>query len=125
MSASENRVRHCEILAKDVKALHGFYTEAFGWATHDVVEGGYHIMAPPGSDLDTHVGIGPAPADSAGHVTFHVEVDDPARTLEQIERLGGRTVQPPVKVSGGPTIALFADPEGHVIGLVERHQQAG
>lgn len=121
MSTSENRVRHCEILAKDVKALQSFFTEAFGWETQDVVAGDYHIMAPPGSELGMHIGVGPAPADSDGHVTFHVEVDDPAATLEQIERLGGRTVLAPSRVSGGPTVALFADPEGHLIGLVERH----
>ena len=35
-------------------------------------------------------------------------------------RLGGSTVQEPMDVPGGPTIALFADPEGHVVGLVKR-----
>jgi predicted enzyme related to lactoylglutathione lyase len=52
-------------------------------------------------------------------VTFYVEVDDLASALEQIESAGGRTVQPPMDVPGGPTIALFADPEGHVVGLVK------
>lgn len=121
MSTSENRVRHAEILAKDVKALHGFYTEAFGWETRDVLDDAYHIMGPAGEDLGMHIGIGPAPANSDGHVTFHVEVDDPAAALERIERLGGRTVRAPARVPGGPTTALFADPEGHVVGLVERH----
>jgi hypothetical protein len=54
-----------------------------------------------------------------GHVTFYVGADDPAAALEKISQLGGRTVQEPVDVPNGPTIALFADPEGHVVGLVK------
>jgi hypothetical protein len=52
-------------------------------------------------------------------VTFYVQVDDPAAALEQIKKLGGSTVSEPMDVPGGPTIALFADPEGHVVGLVK------
>jgi predicted enzyme related to lactoylglutathione lyase len=52
-------------------------------------------------------------------VTFYVEVDDLAKALEQIESAGGRTIQPPMDVPNGPSIALFADPEGHVVGLVK------
>jgi hypothetical protein len=33
--------------------------------------------------------------------------------------LGGKTIQPPTSVPGGVTFALFADPEGHVVGLVK------
>lgn len=43
----------------------------------------------------------------------------PAWPLQQVERLGGKTIQPPVQVPGGVKFALFADPEGHVVGLVK------
>jgi predicted enzyme related to lactoylglutathione lyase len=33
--------------------------------------------------------------------------------------LGGRTISAPMDVPNGPSIATFADPEGHVIGLVK------
>jgi predicted enzyme related to lactoylglutathione lyase len=46
-----------------------------------------------------------------------VQVDDPAKTLEQIEAKGGKTVQPVLEIPNGPTIALFADPAGNTIGL--------
>jgi predicted enzyme related to lactoylglutathione lyase len=52
-------------------------------------------------------------------VTFYIEVDDPAAALEKVSQLGGRTIQEPMDVPGGPTIALFADPEGHLVGLVK------
>jgi predicted enzyme related to lactoylglutathione lyase len=46
-------------------------------------------------------------------------VDDAQAALDNIEGLGGKTVQPPVQVPGGVTFALFADPEGHLVGLVK------
>src|SRR5206468_2016730 len=51
-------------------------------------------------------------------VTFYVECDDPAATLAKAERLGGRRVMEPME-SMNVTYALFADPEGNVIGLAK------
>jgi predicted enzyme related to lactoylglutathione lyase len=53
-----------------------------------------------------------------GHVTFYVEVDDPQATLDKIEGLGGKTVMPVTEMEM-VTIALFADPEGHVVGIAK------
>jgi hypothetical protein len=73
----------------------------------------------PGVEGAINGGVGAAPEGGEGHVTFYVEVDDPAAALEKIAQLGGRTIHEPVDVPDGPTIALFADPEGHVVGLVK------
>lgn len=50
-------------------------------------------------------------------MTFYVGVDDPQAALDNVTRLGGRVVVPVTDV-GVVVLALFADPEGHVIGLV-------
>jgi len=112
-----NAVTHFEVLGADAGALQRFYGEAFGWQMQDVMDGSYYMIN-PGQGING--GVGAAPPGAAGHVTFYVEVDDPAAALEQISQLGGSTVQAPMDVPGGPTIALFADPEGHVVGLVKR-----
>ena len=112
-----NPVTHFEVLGSDAGALQRFYGEAFGWPMQDVMEGSYY-MVNPGDDRGINGGVGASPG-GPGHVTFYVEVDDPAAALETISGLGGRTVQEPMDVPGGPTIALFADPEGHVVGLVK------
>ncbi len=112
-----NPVTHFEVLGNDAAALQRFYGEAFGWQMQDVMDGGYY-MANPGEGLNG--GVGASQGGGPGHVTFYVEVEDPAAALAQISELGGRTVQEPMDVPGGPTIALFADPEGHVVGLVKR-----
>ena len=111
-----NPVTHFEVLGQDAGALQRFYGEAFGWEMQDVMEGSYY-MANPGSGVQG--GVGKAP-EGQGHVMFYVEVGDPATALDRISQLGGRTIQGPMDVPGGPTIAHFADPEGHVVGLVKR-----
>jgi len=52
-------------------------------------------------------------------VTFYVEVDDPQKYVEQAEALGGKIVMPVTTVPDQVTMAMFADPEGHVIGIVK------
>lgn len=109
-----NPVTHFEVLGQDVALLQRFYGEAFDWEMQDVMDGAYY-MVHPGSGVNGGVG---SAMGQAGHVTFYVEVDDLAGALARVEELGGSTIQPPMDVPGGPSIALFADPEGHVVGLV-------
>jgi predicted enzyme related to lactoylglutathione lyase len=112
-----NPVTHFEVAGKDAAGLQRFYGEAFGWQMQDVMNGAYY-MANPGTENAINGGVGVAPEGSDGHVTFYVEVDDPAAALEKIGQLGGRTVMEPMDIPNGPKIAMFADPEGHVVGLV-------
>jgi len=114
-----NPVVHFEVIGSDAETLRRFYSEAFSWQMQDVMDGNYY-MVNTGVENGVAGGVGAAPGGAGGHVTFYVEVDDPAAALEKISSLGGRTVQEPMDVPNGPTIALFADPEGHVVGLVKR-----
>ena len=107
-----------EVTGKDGASLQDFYGKLFDWQVNDAGDGsGYGLVA--AAERGIGGGIGAAQDGDPGHVTFYVEVDDPAAALEKISQLGGSTVQPPMDVPGGPTIALFADPEGHVVGLVK------
>ena len=42
-----------------------------------------------------------------------------AAHLEQVTALGGSVIMPATTVMEGVTIGLLADPEGHIVGLVE------
>jgi predicted enzyme related to lactoylglutathione lyase len=112
-----NPVVHFEVLGKDAGALQSFYGQVFDWELNPVMP--TYAMVSTGTEGGIAGGIGAPPDGSDGHVTFYVEVDDLAAALQQVEAAGGRTVQPPMDVPEGPSIALFADPEGHVIGLVK------
>lgn len=117
-NAARNPVVHFEVLGRDANALRKFYSEAFAWEPGPS-DGGpmdysmVHQKETGGIDG----GIGRAP-EGPGHVTFYIGVEDAQAVLEKIEKLGGKTVQPPVSIPGGVTFALFSDPEGHVVGLV-------
>ncbi len=65
-------------------------------------------------------GVGGGMEGYDGHVTFYVEVPDIEAGLAKAESLGGTRLMGPDEVPGGPTIAQFADPEGHKIGLVQQ-----
>jgi predicted enzyme related to lactoylglutathione lyase len=117
-NATSSPVVHFEVLGQDPGALRTFYADAFGWQLGPADDGPMqysmvHLKDSGGIDG----GIGKAPQ-GPGHVTFYVGVEDAQAALDQVERLGGRTVQPPVQIPGGVTFALFADPEGHVVGLL-------
>lgn len=118
-NAVRNPVVHFEILGRDAAALKKFYSEAFGWQMGPTGEGPLeYSMVAPKAEGGIDGGIGKAP-EGPGHVTFYIGVDDLQASLEEVGRLGGRTVQPPVGIPGGGSFALFADPEGHVVGLVK------
>ena len=112
-----NPVVFFEVLGRDAEALPKFYGDAFGWNMESVMP--TYSMARPGAERGIEGGVGSAPEGQPGHVTFYVEVDDLDAALEKVKSLGGSTVAEPMDIPDGPSIALFADPEGHVVGLVK------
>jgi|CZKL01.1.fsa_nt_gi predicted enzyme related to lactoylglutathione lyase len=110
-----NPIVHFEILGKDKQALEAFYTGIFDWQLTPVMDNYSTIF--PGSGING--GIGTSMDGGAGHVTFYVEVANLAETLSTVESKGGKKLMEPEQVPNGPMIALFADPEGRVVGLVQ------
>ena len=110
------KIVHVEVVGKDGPALQRFYSEAFGWDLDTNNPGGYGMLR----QGDLSAGIGPTSDGQGGpgHVTFYVHADDPAATLRRVEELGGRVIMPLTEVAPETTIALFADPEGHIVGLM-------
>jgi len=118
-NAIRNPVVHFEVLGRDPSVLRKFYADAFGWQLGPTGDGPLeYSMVHQKESGGIDGGIGKAP-EGSGHVTFYVGVDDPQAVLDDIVRLGGKTIQPPVQVPGGVSFALFVDPEGHVVGLVK------
>jgi predicted enzyme related to lactoylglutathione lyase len=111
-----NEVAWVEVLGKDGAKLQGFYGELFGWSFEQAPGGMPYWMHSVGQD-QVGAGVGNA-QDGDGHVTFYVAVDDPQAALDAAGRLGGKTVAPVTEMEM-VTFALFADPEGHVVGVVK------
>ena len=64
---------------------------------------------------------GDRPERSTGEAwaTFYVEVDDPQAFLDRAEALGATTVLPATEMPGMATFAMFDDPDGLLVGLVQ------
>jgi predicted enzyme related to lactoylglutathione lyase len=50
---------------------------------------------------------------------IRVSVEDPNAYLTRAEKFGGKTIVPVTEIPNMVTFALFADPEGHVVGIVK------
>jgi hypothetical protein len=112
-----SKVIHFEVIGKDGKKLQDFYSKLFGWNIDANNPMNYGMVSADEAGLGG--GISAGQDGDAGHVTVYVEVDDLGAALKKAEGLGGKTAMPPMAVPGGPEIATFTDPEGHMIGLVK------
>ena len=108
------KVIHVEVVGRDGVKLQKFYGDVFGWSFNTDNPGGYGMER----QGDLTAGIGASNDGGAGHVTFYVHAEDPQGTLRRVSENGGRVLMPLTEVAPGTTIALFSDPEGHVVGLM-------
>jgi len=119
-------VVHFEVLGKDGEKLRAYYSQLFGWEIDASNPMGYGMVSREGNTNADGIGIGggisgamQGTEDYPGHVTFYIEVPDVEEALAKAEALGGKRMMGPDEVPGGPTIGLFTDPEGHLIGVVK------
>jgi predicted enzyme related to lactoylglutathione lyase len=108
-------VIHVEIRSQDPDVTREFLADLFGWKVAS--EGGF----PGYTFIDTGVEGGPATAigprqGADDEVLFFVGVEDVHATLRRAEELGGTITQPAQEVPG-VTFGVFADAQGHKIGV--------
>jgi predicted enzyme related to lactoylglutathione lyase len=108
-------VIHTEIRSEDPDATREFLADLFGWKVAS--EGGF----PGYTFIDTGTEDGPAVAISPrqggeDEVLFFVAVENVAETLKRAEELGGTIVQPVQEVPG-VSFGVFADAQGHRVGV--------
>jgi predicted enzyme related to lactoylglutathione lyase len=115
-------VVHFEVIGRDAEALQRYYSDLFGWEIDADNPVAYGIVSREANTNAAGVGIGggigAGPEGYDGHSTFYVEVPDVEAALAKAERLGGSRMMGPQTVMDGVEIGLFADPEGHVVGVV-------
>ena len=108
-------VIHVEVTGKDGAKLQDFYQKVFGWSLDTNNPGGYGMYRQDGG---LSGGIGATQDGGEGRVTFYVHTDNPQGVLDNAVSNGGSVIMPLTEVAPETTIALFADPEGHVIGIM-------
>jgi uncharacterized protein len=112
-----NPVVFFEVFAKGSDKVRSFYKDLFGWQANVDPKLNYAYID-TGANKGIPGGIGQTRDGQPSMLTFYVEVPDIDKALEQANKLGGKTVMPKTVIPGAATIGLFADPEGHVVGLV-------
>jgi hypothetical protein len=110
-----NPIVYFEVMGRNKAELEEFYGAVFDWQLTLAGDNYSHVSAGAG----INGGIGTSMDGGSGHVTFYVEVAKIEDTLAMVEGHGGRRVMEPAQMPKGPRVALFADPEGRVVGLIE------
>ena len=110
-------VVHFEVGAADDGPLLALYGELFGWELQGFPGGGYTMIDTRGGS-GINGGIGRSQTGDPW-ASFYVETDDLQATLDRATALGGTTVLPVTDFGGAATIAMFNDPDGLLIGLVQ------
>ena len=116
-------VVHFEVIGKDGEKLRDYYSELFDWDIDADNEMNYGVINGDDNKTADGVGIGGGvaggPEGYEGHVTFYVEVPDVEEALSKAESLGGSRIMGPETIMGRMVLGQLADPEGHVIGLIQ------
>jgi hypothetical protein len=107
-------VIHAEIRSTDPDATRAFFGGLFGWKYSDGAFPGYSFVD-TGVEGAIPTAIGPLQG-GKDSVLFFIGVEDVEATLARAEELGGTIIQPAQQVPG-VTFGVFADPQGHAVGV--------
>jgi uncharacterized protein len=110
-------VVHFEAGAADDATLVQFYGQLFGWELRAVSGGGYTAIDTRGGGgingaIRGNLNGGPWP-------TLFIDTDDVRATLDRANSLGATIVVPVTDLGEALTAAVFGDPDGLLIGLVQ------
>lgn len=110
-------VVHWELWSKRPGEIADFYSEVFDWEIEHVPEMDYRLV-----DTDDERGINggimtPEEGPWPGNMAFYIQVDDLAAYRQRIVAAGGQVVVEEIALPEMGAFALFADPEGRVLGM--------
>ncbi len=110
-----NPVVHFEIAGKNGQELQDYYANLFGWEINANNPMNYGMVDTKAGGINGGIGR----TDGENRVTFFVAVEDLEATLQKAVELGGKVVQPVTEIPNMVTLAMFADVEGNVVGIIK------
>ena len=111
-------VVHFELHSEHSAELRRFYSELFGWKLGLVPDGSYAFVDTDSAGAGIRGGIARA-AEAFNGVIFYIAVADIEAQVARITAAGGSVLVERTE-SGPVTTAIFLDPDGNAVGLVER-----
>lgn len=119
------RVVHFEIWGPNGGELQSFYSSLFGWNINANNPMNYGLTDTQGGEGGINGGImGAQENGPPSGVTVYIEVPSIDEHLEQIEQNGGKVLMPRTEIPNMVTMAMFQDPAGNMVGLVEAMESA-
>lgn len=120
-----NTVSWFELPADDMQRATTFYGTVFGWRTPPMGPGAAFALTVAADDNGDPTEVGginggfhQRHGDTDRSPVVNISVDDVDATLASVVASGGSVVQPRTDLPDfGLTMALFADPEGNVLGV--------
>jgi len=112
-----NPICHFELMTADPQKCRAFYGAVFDWTFDDESMPGYTLVQ---TGADPPGGIMQKPADVPGVcLNTYFRVDDIGTVLDKAKANGAKLLVEKTPIPGVGHLALFADPEGVVIGIMQ------
>ena len=112
-----NPLCHFELMTSDARKCQDFYGAVFDWQFDEQTMPGYTLIH---TGTDPAGGIMKKPDNlPAVRLNSYFNVDDIAATLKKAVENGGKILVEKTPVPGVGHLAMFADPEGIVIGIMQ------
>ena len=121
-----SRITHFELGAKDPKRAMDFYGKVFGWKFQRW-EGGEveYWLATTGEDQDMGINGAIMPyLEGTPQMVTTIGVRDIDKVAKEIERNGGKIIQPKMLVGTMGHVAYFTDTEGVMMGIFEPSEES-
>lgn len=116
-SEKPNQIVHIELQVKDAQNAANWYSDLFGWETRYDNNLNYGLFTT--GENEVAGGFNPTESPHPGAVAY-VHVADVDAMTKKAESHGAKVVQQPFDIEGaGMRMALVADPDGVVLGLMK------
>ena len=116
---SANRIVHWELMGADGDAQRKFYEAIFDWKLSSVEGFESYFTTEDADEMGVGGAVGQGNEQMPSYQALYVECDDINSKLGEVEANGGTTLMPRTEIPDIVTFALFKDPAGNLVGLVE------
>ncbi len=114
-----NPIVHWELMVNDVAKAMAFYRRVFDWSLDAA---GEYAMIKTGGAVEG--GMMARPPSAPASLNTYFAVDDLDRTLRDVVEAGGRVLVPRTQIPPG-WFAMFLDPDGIPVGILQERRQGG
>jgi len=111
-----NALCHFEFLTGDAARCKAFYGAVFGWKFDDASMPGYTLVE---TGHEPSGGILHDPLENSPCINVYFKVENIERILENARTNGGKVLVEKSPIPGIGHFAMFSDPDGIVIGIMQ------